>query len=219
MPQINFVWNDSEGRIQAYQLFLSEADLGKTINIGRDQQKCELWLAHNTVSRVHAEVSFKPEWQRFYLRNLAAKNPVRVDGGLLEKGETALYEGSMVQFGQLLLQVSDVAVNPVVHHHHHQSSPVTSPIGQPAPGSQSAPEAPAQYVQAPAAHAQAATPQGQPVPSSPTPNAPIPSSQTPSVAPKLVCPKCGTLQVLSLRNSNCPVCGHFLADASSRYFF
>ncbi|MEO1792772.1 MAG: FHA domain-containing protein, partial [Cyanobacteria bacterium J06629_19] len=97
MPQINWTWNDSNSHLQTYQLSLSETDLNAKTIIGRDQQRCNLWLPHNTVSRVHAEVSFKADWQRFYLRNLAANNPIRVDGGLLVDGEVALYEGSMVQ--------------------------------------------------------------------------------------------------------------------------
>ncbi|MEM6599439.1 MAG: FHA domain-containing protein, partial [Cyanobacteria bacterium P01_C01_bin.69] len=111
MPQINWTWNDSNSHLQTYQLSLSETDLNAKTIIGRDQQRCNLWLPHNTVSRVHAEVSFKADWQRFYLRNLAANNPIRVDGGLLVDGEVALYEGSMVQLGQLLLQASDIAVD------------------------------------------------------------------------------------------------------------
>ncbi|MEO0770668.1 MAG: FHA domain-containing protein, partial [Cyanobacteria bacterium J06649_4] len=92
MPQINLVWNDSDNRTQTYQLSLLSTQI-RSAKIGRDQQQCQLWLQHNTVSRVHAEMSFKPDWQRFYLQNLALNNPIRVDGGLLTQGEVALYQG------------------------------------------------------------------------------------------------------------------------------
>jgi len=211
MPQINLMWNDSNSQLQNYQLSLLDTDLDKKTNIGRDQQRCEIWLAHNTVSRVHAEVSFKTEWQRFYLRNLAANNPVRVDGGLLVDGEVALYEGSMIQLGQLLLQVSDVVVDQLSTHAQgsisHGPTQLTS-----VPSIPSIPPVPS----VPPVHNHA--------PSQTAPNAAAQSgqqasAQPQSAAPKLRCPKCKTLQALSLRNSNCPVCGHFLADAASQYFF
>ncbi len=203
MPQINLAWNDSNNRLRTYQLSLSETDIDKKTNIGRDQQQCELWLAHSTVSRVHAEVSFKAEWQRFYLRNLAANNPVRVDGGLLVDGEVALYEGSMIQLGQRLLQVSDIVVGDLpalaqVQAHSH-------PLYNATPAS-SVPPPPVLPVPPVHSHELSQT----------APNSGQPHQ---NAAPQLVCPKCQNLQALSLRNSNCPVCGHFLADASSRYFF
>ena len=204
------MWNDSNSQLQNYQLSLLDTDLNKKTNIGRDQQQCDIWLAHNTVSRVHAEVSFKAEWQRFYLRNLAANNPVRVDGGLLVDGEVALYEGSMLQFGQLLLQVSDIIVDNLSTHAHGSVSQGATQLNS-VPAVPSIPPISA----VPPAHnhepSQSAPNSGQ--------NASSAQAQPQSVAPKLVCPKCKTPQALSLRNSNCPVCGHFLADAASQYFF
>ncbi|MEL7067206.1 MAG: FHA domain-containing protein [Cyanobacteria bacterium J06634_6] len=204
MPQINFVWKDSHGRDQAYQMSLLKTDTDKKVNIGRDQQKCELWLAHNTVSRVHAELTFKPDWQRFYLRNLAPKNPVRIDGGILVEGEVALCEQSVIQFGQLLLQVSSVTMDENSFHGHTHLPPSSPPELLVPPNPQ-----------------QSSSVGSTAPPGGGAANASAGSSGTPSqnAAPKLLCPKCKTMQSLSLRNSNCPVCGHFLADASSRYFF
>lgn len=224
MPQINLVWNDSQNRFKNYQLSLLEADLHKKTNIGRDQQRCEIWIEHNTVSRVHAEISFKSDWQRFYLRNIAANNPPRVDGGILTEGEVALYDGSIIQFGQVLIQVSDVVVE-VAAAYPNLSSPLQSPV---TPTPAASPPSKNLAETAPSGHHQAVhqhihTPPAQN--SAPAQNVVVNAQsqsagvQTPSVAPKLVCPKCQTMQLLSLRNSNCPVCGHFLADASSRYFF
>ncbi|MEM9151727.1 MAG: FHA domain-containing protein [Cyanobacteria bacterium P01_F01_bin.3] len=219
MPQINLVWNDSNNQLQSYQLSLLANDLDKKTNIGRDQQRCELWLAHSTVSRVHAEVSFKAEWQRFYLRNLAANNPVRIDGGLLVEGEVALYEGSMIQFGQVLLQVSDVAVDDIfvpVHSassHNHTPETVIPPIS-PVP---SVPPVPNIHIHGAPRTSPTSGQAAQGVAASQ--GVQSHNVQPQSAAPKLVCQKCHTLQSLSLRNSNCPVCGHFLADAASQYFF
>lgn len=205
MPQINFVWKDSNGRTQSYQMSLLKTDTDKKVNIGRDQQKCDLWLAHNTVSRVHAELSFKPDWQRFYIRNLSPKNPPRIDGGLLVDGEVALSAESVLQFGQLLLQVSSVVMeeNAALGHTHLPPSAPPELIAPPTP----------QQVPASVGVGSTAPPSGV---SAGAGHGGIPSQ---NAAPKLVCPKCKTMQSLSLRNSNCPVCGHFLADASSRYFF
>ncbi|MEO1620421.1 MAG: FHA domain-containing protein [Cyanobacteria bacterium J06632_3] len=205
MPQINLVWNDSANQIQTYQLSLSATELSKRVMLGRDQQRCQLWLAHNTVSRVHAELSFKPDWQRFYLQNLALNNPARVDGGLITQGEAALYQGSVIQLGQILLQVSEVIVDDSTPHTHPpherpQAAPSTT-HSQQADWTATAPNS------------------NQPISPANAQNQEVQATPMQSVAPKLICPKCQTPQQLSLRNSNCPVCGHFLADAASRYFF
>lgn len=220
MPQINLVWNDSQNRFKNYQLSLLEADLYKKTNIGRDQQRCEIWIEHNTVSRVHAEISFKPDWQRFYLRNIAANNPPRVDGGILTEGEVALYDGSIIQFGQVLIQVSDVVVEVAAAYPQATPSPQipAAPAVSPPPQNL-AKTAPSGHHQAVHQHLQTPPAQNSAPAQNVVVNAQSAGVQAPSVAPKLVCPKCKTMQLLSLRNSNCPVCGHFLADASSRYFF
>ncbi|MEL6939989.1 MAG: FHA domain-containing protein [Cyanobacteria bacterium J06598_1] len=212
MPQINFGWSDLNGQGQTYQLLLSAPDIEKKTNIGRDQQQCEIWLAHNTVSRVHAEVSFKSQWQRFYIRNLATNNPIRVDGGLLSEGEVALYPGSLLQLGQIMLQVSSIVLDEPAAHSHEQ------PLIQNTPPFSSAPTRLSQALPPAGPSGQGTT---QP-PSAIQPPAAQPpviqqNAQPQSTSPKLTCPKCQTLQALSLRNSNCPVCGHFLADASTRY--
>ena len=154
---------------------------------------------------MHAEISFKSEWQRFYLRNLAAKNPVRVDGGLLTDGEVAIYQGSMIQLGQILLNVSEIIMGEVVH----SPLPFHPPIAtaQPLSPTNPTPSQP-EAVQAQSSQAQASQSAAN-----------QPSTSQSGTTPKLVCPKCQTLQLLSLRISICPVCGHFLADAASRYFF
>lgn len=48
--------------------------------IGRDPTQCDivfsdLYPENHTISRLHIEILFKPEWKRFYLRNLQPKTP------------------------------------------------------------------------------------------------------------------------------------------------
>ena len=199
MPQITLEWKDSTHQIQRYQHALLETALDEIVKIGRDHQRCKLCLRNTSVSRVHGAISFKPDWQRFYVRNLAQKNPVHVDGGTLTDGEVAIYPGSTIQFGQMLLQVIDIALGELPSH----TQPPVNPAGLSQEGSspeELSPTTPnASEVQPPSVQAQVAQPQ--------------------NVAPKLLCPKCKTLQLVSLRNSNCPVCGHFLADAATQFLF
>lgn len=79
------------------------------IRIGRDPDRCDWVLAHPTVSGLHVEISFQPEQQQFYLRNLRPQNPPIVDGSLLRQGELALQTGSQIRLGELELNVMAIA--------------------------------------------------------------------------------------------------------------
>ena len=46
-----------------------------TFRIGRDPAQCDLILSDERISRLHVEIFFRPDWQRFYLRNLKSHNP------------------------------------------------------------------------------------------------------------------------------------------------
>ena len=81
------------------------------IRIGRDPERCDWVLAHPTVSGLHVEITFQPEHQQFYLRNLRPQNPPIVDGSLLRQGELALQTGSKIRLGELELNV--VAIAPI----------------------------------------------------------------------------------------------------------
>lgn len=77
--------------------------------IGRDRSQCHLVLEDTTVSRLHVELFFKPDYQRFYLKNLQSNNPPKIDGGVLISGEVALNLGSTIELGTLRLTVGNIS--------------------------------------------------------------------------------------------------------------
>ncbi|MDJ0737508.1 MAG: FHA domain-containing protein [Nostocaceae cyanobacterium] len=85
-----------------------------TVRIGRDPLRCDIVLSneyHPTVSRLHVEIFFYPQQQRFLIKNLQAKNPPLVDGQILVQGEVPLGEGSIIVLGQTELKVLKISVS------------------------------------------------------------------------------------------------------------
>lgn len=178
------------------------------IRVGRDPQYCNLVLSEPTVSRTHVEIFFKPDWQRFYVRNLQPKNPPLINGGLLVEGEAALSVGSVIQLGQLELKLTHIQLigtadplEPAWRQPVKPQSDSFAATGLP----------PSQFF--PADRITGGGSQDNALffemakPSAP------PSSASSSYG--LECPKCQSVHPLGLRNSACPSCGHFLADAES----
>jgi predicted component of type VI protein secretion system len=90
--------------------------------IGRDEQQCDIVVNDETssVSRLHAEILFKPEQSRLYLRNATGDrsqpNLVIVDGQKILRQEIVLQMGSEIQLGKLKMKVISLKVaQPVVN--------------------------------------------------------------------------------------------------------
>ncbi|MGB3238100.1 MAG: FHA domain-containing protein [Geitlerinemataceae cyanobacterium] len=106
---LTLTWTEID-RIQTETIdSLKHSDTANAFRLGRDPSQCDLVLVDNTVSRLHVEVFFKPDWQRFYLKNLQPKNPPKIDGGVLISGEVALNSGSTIELGQLQLTIVDIS--------------------------------------------------------------------------------------------------------------
>ena len=82
-----------------------------TFRIGRDPSQCDLILSDERISRLHIEIFFRSDWQRFYLRNLKPHNPLEIDGGKLIEGEVALSKDSLINLGKTKLKVTDITIN------------------------------------------------------------------------------------------------------------
>lgn len=178
------------------------------IRIGRDPQHCDLVLREPTVSRIHVELFFKPNWQQFYVRNLQPKNPPLVNGGLLIEGEAAISLDSVIQLGQLELKLTRIQLVSLAGSANQLSQPLRQQSG--VCGTTGLPPqfwGLGQETKEAAIFAQTAKPNASPPPLSSTPNS--------SSHYGLECPKCQSVHPLGLRNSACPGCGHFLADAES----
>jgi predicted component of type VI protein secretion system len=85
--------------------------ISKSTTIGRDPARCNVILAHPTVSGLHAMIYFRDADSQFYLRNLRDTNPPVVDGRTLGQGEAALHQGSKIYLGQVLLTVTKVSAH------------------------------------------------------------------------------------------------------------
>lgn len=176
------------------------------IRVGRDPQYCDLVLAEPTVSRTHIEIFFKPNWQRFYVRNLQPKNPPLVNGGLLIEGEAALSVDSVIQLGQLELKLTHIQLIGSAG----SVNQSTSPIRQQSNGFDATGLPPSQFL----GISQSVSGKDAILFETAKPNA-SPPPFSPSSNYGLECPKCQSIHPLGLRNSACPSCGHFLADAES----
>jgi predicted component of type VI protein secretion system len=105
--------------------------------IGRDEQQCDVVVNDETssVSRFHAEILFKSEQSRLYLRNATAErsqpNLVIVDGQKILKQEIVLQMGSEIQLGKLKMKVTSLKVaQPVVNSFPNQQPPNQQPSQQ-----------------------------------------------------------------------------------------
>lgn len=83
-----------------------------TIRIGRDPARCDIVLSDITVSGLHVELFFNGGDQQFYVRNLRETNPPLVNGEALPYGERPLFQGCVLQLGQVELRVSATAAKP-----------------------------------------------------------------------------------------------------------
>ncbi len=90
-----------------------ENQLKAALCIGRDEQ-CDIVVADdaNSVSRLHAEIFFKSEQKKLYLRNATGNRPqsnfVMVDGQKVVKQEAVLKTGSKIQLGKLMLTIQSL---------------------------------------------------------------------------------------------------------------
>ena len=76
------------------------------VRIGRDPRLCDVVLSSPRVSRLHAEISFDPHKDKFYIHNLRESNPILVDGQQLTRGSLALRERASIRLGKVAVQVS-----------------------------------------------------------------------------------------------------------------
>ena len=84
------------------------------VRIGRDPVRCDIVLSneyHPTVSRLHVEIFFNPQQQRFLIKNLQSQNPPLVDGQILVQGEMPLNDGSTIVLGQTEMKVVQVSIS------------------------------------------------------------------------------------------------------------
>jgi predicted component of type VI protein secretion system len=111
MYRFTLEWLESS-QLRSKTVSVAEVEQLETIfRIGRDEQQCDIVVNDetSTVSRLHAEILFKPEDNRLYLRNFTGgrsqPNLVIVDRQKILNQEIVLHPGSEIQLGKLKLKV------------------------------------------------------------------------------------------------------------------
>lgn len=109
-------WSEAS-QLRSKTVSATETEPLKTcFRIGRDEQQCEIVVNDDvgTVSRLHAEIFFKPEQKQLYLRNATGNRPqpnfVMVDRQKVIKQDVALKMGSEIQLGKLKLLVKSLEI-------------------------------------------------------------------------------------------------------------
>ena len=107
LPQITlrFEGTDSTGAKFAFDVALDKLMVQpKGMAIGRAADQCDLVLAHATVSRRHAKLSFTSE--ALQIEDLGSTNGTAVNGTVLRAGEpAALHAGNKLRLGDVELLV------------------------------------------------------------------------------------------------------------------
>ena len=77
-----------------------------TVRLGREPANCDITFDDPSVSRLHVEIFYNSQDNKFYLRNLKASNPPIVDKKLIVKyAEVVLNNNSLICLGQTKIKV------------------------------------------------------------------------------------------------------------------
>jgi predicted component of type VI protein secretion system len=118
MYRFTLEWPEGS-QLRSKTVSAAEAETLKPVfRIGRDEQQCDIVVNDetNSVSRLHAEILFKSEQNRLYLRNITGErsqpNLVIVDRQKILKQEIVLQMGSEIQLGHLKMKVKSLKIAP-----------------------------------------------------------------------------------------------------------
>jgi len=77
-----------------------------TVRLGREPSNCDIIFGDPSISRVHVEIFYNNQYDKFYLRNLKSNNPPIVDNELVVKpAEVVLNNNSVICLGQTKIKV------------------------------------------------------------------------------------------------------------------
>jgi len=103
-----------KGRVKTWLIHQQLGQRTARVRIGQDPLQCDIVLADPTVSKLHGEIFFDLQRQRFYFWNLDHSGRTIVNGLLiLAQGEASvLTQGSSLQLGEVTLKITAMALNP-----------------------------------------------------------------------------------------------------------
>jgi len=105
---LHFEGTDSAGHKHAFDVAVDKLMAsGKPMTVGRAADQCDLVVAHGTVSRRHARVTFAPEGVQ--IEDLGSTNGTAVNGAPLKAGTpTTLQTGAKLRLGDVEFLVRQV---------------------------------------------------------------------------------------------------------------
>jgi len=103
-----------KGRAKTWLIHQQLGQMTARVRLGQDPLQCDIVLADPTVSKLHGEIFFDLQRQRFYFWNLDHSGRTIINGLLiLAQGEAAvLAQGSSLQLGEVTLKITAMALNP-----------------------------------------------------------------------------------------------------------
>ncbi len=111
MSELTLSWQEAN---QTQTINIKENQPSKnsgTVRIGRNPGRCDVVLNDPTVSGLHIEIFFDVHRKQFLLRNLRQSNPPFVDGKRIIQGEAKLSQGSVINLGQMTLNVVQMVID------------------------------------------------------------------------------------------------------------
>ena len=116
MYRLTLEWSEGSQRHSKKISALEENQANTIIRIGRDEKQCDVVVndATNKFSRFHAEIVFKSDQNKLYLRNSTRErsqpNPVIVDRQRVIEQDIPLQTGSLIQLGKVTLNVKSLEI-------------------------------------------------------------------------------------------------------------
>ena len=104
MSELTLAWVEA-GITKSYHIGLTMA------RIGRDPARCDLVLAHPTISGLHVVIYFDSQKQSFWIRNMRESNPPMINGQSLSNGERELKVNMAIALGQQILQITKIDID------------------------------------------------------------------------------------------------------------
>ncbi|PMB00105.1 peptide-binding protein [Fischerella thermalis CCMEE 5268] len=114
MRQITLEWTEAGHKITHKLVIQQTSKHPGRFRLGRNPELCDLvFTEDNKISRLHAEIFFNSNQNRFYLRKLSeGLRPPIVDGEIITEGEIALRQGSSILLGETEIKVVAVVIDP-----------------------------------------------------------------------------------------------------------
>ncbi|WP_017315753.1 FHA domain-containing protein [Mastigocladopsis repens] len=105
---ISLEWEEN-GQLKTQEIFQQQTKNGE-ITVGRAD--CDVKLNHMSVSKVHVEIRFDLQQQRFFIKNLSPQNLSLIDEKELEYNkEFGLNENSIITLGEQNLKVNSIVIS------------------------------------------------------------------------------------------------------------